>query len=101
MLTGVSSCGVVAQAFFERYTPLLMKARTDFPTHFLKVYSAAVPLRLASWRLSLSRAGRDPQRAARAVSPPRPAAPYLPEDGPRCPRVGRCSAHPRALARER
>jgi hypothetical protein len=39
MLTGVSSCGVVAQSFFERYTPLLMKDRTDFPTHFLKVYS--------------------------------------------------------------
>src|SRR4029450_6753375 len=39
MLTGVSSCGVVAPSFFERYTPLLMKARTDFPTHCLKVYS--------------------------------------------------------------
>src|SRR4029450_9293231 len=42
MLTGVSSWGVVAQAFFERYTPLLMKARTDFPTHFLKVYICAL-----------------------------------------------------------
>src|SRR4030095_105520 len=39
MLTGVSSWGVVAPSFFERYTPLLMKARTGFPTHFLKVYN--------------------------------------------------------------
>jgi hypothetical protein len=43
MLTGVPSWGVVAPSFFERYTPLLMKARTDFPTHFLKVYSSRIP----------------------------------------------------------
>jgi hypothetical protein len=28
----------MAASFFERYTRLLMKAKPDFPIHFLKIY---------------------------------------------------------------
>src|SRR4030095_9333015 len=39
MHTGVSSSWVVWHVFFERYTRVLMEASSDFPIHFLKIYS--------------------------------------------------------------
>jgi hypothetical protein len=36
---GVSCNRVVCEAFFERYTRLLMAASPEFPIYFLKIYS--------------------------------------------------------------
>src|SRR5207237_3777592 len=48
MHTGVSSCWVVWQVCWERYTRVLMEASLKFPIHFLKIYSSVIgPLLLA------------------------------------------------------
>ena len=39
MHTSVSSNWVVRPVFFERYTRVLLQASSEFPIHFLKIYS--------------------------------------------------------------